>query len=257
MSVPNRRLSSIQELKDYCLRALGRPVINVEVEDTQAYERIYDAFQFYGEHHFDGVQEIWHKVTFTAADEARQRISLPLDLIAVLDLYDPGTRGSGASADEFDRVNYLIANSDLFYFSQAGGGMQRDLKNYEITMSYIRLLQIYFTAVRDYTFNKAAHELIVPGALIKEGRYIMIRAFRLLDPEVYTDVLNDYWVKRYATALIKRQWGMNIKKYDGVQMIGGITLNGQKIWDEADAEILRLEEEFSKKFTLPLGPIWG
>lgn len=253
----NSRITSIDDLMLYCFRRLGWPVINVEIERTQALERVYDGLQFYGEQHFNGFQEIWVKHVFTAKDEALQKIHLSRDISAVLEIYDPSVRGAGVSSDEFDRLNYLIANSDLFYLAQSGYSYQRDLKNYEITMSYIRLLQLYFTPVRDFTYNYSSGEMIVGSGKIVEGNYVMLRVYRMIDPEKSVGALNEMWVKDYTTALMKRQWGANLKKYEGVQMTGGITLNGQKIFEEAQEEIKDLQEKFISMNTLPFGPMWG
>lgn len=251
------RIGSLDDLVKYCFTALGWPVINVEIEQSQALDRVYDALQFYGEEHYNGTQEVWFKHEFTAKDEAHNKIHLPSDIVGVLELYDPSVKNGMGSADDFDRINYLIANSDIFYLSQSGYGYERDLKNYDLTMSYIRLLKIYFNPVRDYQFSLGTGEMIVPSGVIKEGNYIMIRALRMIDPEKHTRALNEIWVKKYATALFKRQWGTNLKKFDGVEMAGSVTVQGQKIYDEAVAEIEKLEEEFISKNTLPFGPMWG
>jgi hypothetical protein len=95
------------------------------------------------------------------------------------------------------------------------------------------------------------------GEKILKDEYIIIEGYRLLDPDTYTDVWNDRWLKKYATAMIKKQWGNNLKKFEGLQMPGGVTFNGQKIYDEAEDELKALDEDLIRSYSLPVTDMMG
>lgn len=249
------KLGSPDDLKNYCFRALGSPVINIEISPVQANDRIDDALQWFTERHIDGATEQFVKVTFTSADAARQTIRLPEEFIAVTEVIDP-TLNSGSGREDFDRLRYLVAQSDYFDFSRKGG-RNYDLLSYDLTMQYISLMNMYFQVRRNFSFNKMTHQIMVPSGSIVEGNWFIVRGYLSQDPEKAVDIFNDEWVKRYSTALMKKQWGNNLSKYDGVQMVGGVTLNGTRILEEAVTEIDKLHEEFERKYGAPLGPMWG
>lgn len=249
-----RKLSSPQDLLEYCLRALGKPVINIEVADEQAYDRIDDAIQWFILNHHAGTTEQFVRITFTEADEIRQSIKMPERVVAITEIIDPGSN-SGAG-DEFDRLNYLVAQSDYFDF-MGKNGRNYDLLSYEVTLQYISLLNYYFQVRRAFTHDKIGGQLYIPSGRITAGNFIIIRAYLSVDETKAPDIYNDEWLKKYSKALIKMQWGENLKKFEGVQMVGGITLNGQKIWDEAQEEVTKLRDEFTSRYTLPFGVIWG
>lgn len=249
------KLGSPEDLKNYCYRALGYPLINIEVEDSQANDRIDDALQWFTERHIDGATEQFVRVTFTSADAQRQSVRLPDEIIAVTEIIDPSLT-SGSGREDFDRLRYMVAQSDYFDFSRKGG-RNYDLLSYDLTMQYISLMNMYFQVRRNFNFNKMTHQVMVPSGSIVEGNWFIVRGYLAQNPDKAVDIFNDEWVKRYSTALMKMQWGNNLKKFEGVQMVGGVTLNGQKIWDEAQAEIDKLHEEFERKYSAPLGPMWG
>ncbi len=249
------KIASIDDLKEYCFRALGKPVINIEVETQQAYDRIDDALKWFSTHHIHGSTEQYLKVTFTAADEARQMIRLPEEMIAVTEIIDPGIADS-SGRESFDKLNYLIAQSDYFDFTRKGG-REYDLLSFDLTMQYISMMNMYFKVKRNFSFSKVTHMLMIPSGRIVEGNFIIVKGYMTKDPDKAPDIYNEVFIREYATALMKRQWGANLKKYDGVQMVGGVTLNGQAIFDEAQTEIDKLMEQFKLRYEAPLGPRWG
>lgn len=250
-------LASPDDLKEYCFRKLGKPVVNIEVAPEQAADRIDDALGFFIDYHFDGAQESFIKITFTEADAIRQTIKIPKEIVSITEIYDPQIDvNAGGSADDFDRLNYLIAQSDYFDFTGVQG-RDYDLLSYDLTMQYISLMQMYFTVRRSFYFNKVMGTLNVPSGKIVAGNWILVRGHIAVNPDKSPNIFNDEWVKRYAVQLMKLQWGENLKKYEGVQMVGGVTLNGQKIWDEAQAAIEKLETEFRLRYEAPAVILWG
>lgn len=235
------------EFKDYCLRKLGAPVIQINVADEQIEDRIDDAFEYYRDYHYDAVESVYLKHEITADDITNRWIPLNDAIIGVkrvLPLYN----SSNASMNMFD-VRYQMFLNDIYNLSST------EMLTYELTQSHIQLVNDMLQGQVQIRFNRHQNRLHLDidwADALSEGEYIIVEAMRVLDPDVYTDVWNDRWLKRYATALIKRQWGENLSKYEGIAMPGGVTFNGQRIIDEASEEIRQLEEEMSLNYELPV-----
>ena len=245
------KLQSVDNLRDYAYRKLGAPKIEIQVDDTQAYDRIDDALQLFVQRHFDGAVEEFIVYEFTAADETNEYITLDDSIIAVTRIYEPGKYSSEAMAD----VRYKIMADEMFDMTKV------NMQYYEITMEHLEMIQSYFNLDRTFTFNKATNRLHSHSGKIIEGNKILFRAWRAVVPDEGTgfavDVFNDEWIKKYSTALIKQQWGANMKQFDGMPLPGGITINGQQVWDEAKEEVEKLEEEFSLNYELPVNFLVG
>lgn len=248
-------ISSYEDLSGYILRRLGAPLINIEVEETQLRERIDDAVQYFVERHYEGTSERIVRIDFTEADEETQTIPLPRNCVHISQIFNL-TSGSASSTEEFERINYLISQSEFFTISQ-NGGYSHDLKNYHVTMEYISLLKRYFNRPINHQIDRIERLIRVPSHKILAGNFIIVQGMFARDPDEFPQLFEQKWIKDYATQLVKRQWGENLKKYDGVQMAGGVTVQGQKIWEEAQAEIDKLEEKFADKYQLPNGILWG
>lgn len=234
-------LQCTDDLKAYCLRKLGEPCINIEVDTTQADDRVDDAMQLFCQRHFDGTEEVWEKYTLTAGDISRGYKTIRDDIVAVVDLVTMAT----TSSEKWTDLTYQFKLNQLVNFTVP------DISYFKLSMSHINLVRQTLTPTRTFTFNKATHQLAIQGSLVP-GNFFVIHGYRVIDPEDFPDVYNDEWIKTYTTALIKQQWGSNLKKFSGVQMPGGITLNGQTIYDEATEELAKLLEEFSLRYELPV-----
>jgi hypothetical protein len=268
------KLQSVDNLRDYAYRKLGAPKIEIQVDDTQAYDRIDDALQLFVERHFDGAEEKFITYEFTQADQANGYITLHDDVVAVTRIYEPGRYSSEAMSD----VRYRIMADEMFDMNKV------NMAYFEITMEHLEMVNSYFNLDRTFTFNKANNRLYshsgkivgpicsdeaeitqvdceAAGATWTIGASMLLRAWQAVRPDEATsyalDVFNDEWVKKYATAQIKQQWGANMKQFDGMPLPGGITINGQQVWDEAKEEIDKLEEEFSLNYELPVNFIVG
>jgi len=239
-------VTSREALKDYCLRRLGQPVIEINIDEDQIEDRIDDAFQFYREYHYDAVEMVYLKHQLTANNISSQSVELNDNIVGVNRVMPFSNRSSGINI--FD-IRYQILINDLYSL------MSTDLIYYAQVKQHIELINQLLVGIKPIRFNRHMNKLYLDmdwAADAVAGDYIIIECYRILDPDTYTDVYNDMFLKRYCTALFKRQWGENIKKFDGVQLPGGVVLNGDKIYQEAIDEIKVIEDEIQLRFELPV-----
>ena len=304
-----------QQFKDYCLRRLGWPVVQINLDDDQIDDRVDDALQFFEDYHFDGCEKLYMKHKITQTDIDRRWIYCPDPVIFVTGVlpFDD----SNASINMFD-LRYQLRLHDLYDFTSVS------YVSYEITMQHLRSLQMLFSGTPQFRFNRKQNKIFLDidwSRNIQPGEYVIIECYRAMRPDTVTltgtvtavttsntvtgtstifdqelvendmisingetlqvrvinspteivltapisanasgatvtkagvsDVWNDRMLKNYATALIKKQWGENMKKFGGIQMPGGVTLNGKEIWDEATEEIKAIEEDMFNFNSLP------
>ena len=265
MASPNTKAA----LKEHCLRTLGKPVIDINVDDDQVDDRIDDALQYFAQYHYDGVERVYlkHKVTqaeidrastnssVTATDkidssitaswlEGKGFIPIPDSVLSVVKVFDFTDKNT---TNMFD-VRYQLRLNDLYDFTS------ESIIHYEMTMRHLDFLDHILVGEKPIRFNQHQNRLYIDmhwSEDVNVDDFLIIEAYRKLDPDSYTDVYNDIYLKRYATALIKRQWGSNLSKFEGVQMLGGVTLNGAKLFEEAQADIEKLEEQIQLAYELP------
>jgi hypothetical protein len=243
------RPATRQQLKDYCLRQLGEPVTKVNVDDAQVEDCIDDALQYFSEYHFDGVERtfIRHELTDDerAAGISSGYVDLPVNdavtsIAEVLKL-------SHTFIDGMFSVEYQMALNDITEMKFL------DLTTYQMRKDHLATIDKMLNPVVRYEFSrvKNAIRIYLDDRSIDDAKFIVYDAFVVLDPETYGEIYNDILLKKYATALIMRQWGQNLSKYDQVQLPGGITLNGQAIKQEALDTIQRLEETIQLRYEEP------
>jgi hypothetical protein len=312
MATPSTRA----EFKTYCLRKLGFPVIEINVDDDQLEDRVDDALNYFSDYHFDGTEKMYMKHQLTEADINRRWVYCP-DAVTFVTGVWPFT-SSSASINMFD-LRYQLRLHDLYDFTSVS------YVSYEITMQHLRTLEMLFSGTPQFRFNRKQNKVFIDMDWTRDvhpGDYVIIECYRSLNPSTVTltgtlsytagsnvvtgysttfdqqflendfitfngvdsfqvdkiqspttllirgpmvntaanvtatisgnpDVWGDRFLKKYATALIKMQWGNNLKKFSGVQLPGGITLNGKEIYDEAMEEISHLEEEMHVINVLP------
>jgi len=302
------KITTRQEFINYCLRRLGHPVIQINVDDDQVSDRVDDALQFFEDYHFDGCEKIYMKHQFTQADIDRRFIFCPDPVIFVMSVqsFDDST----SSINMFD-LRYQLRLHDLYDFTSVS------YVSYEITMQHLRTLELLFSGTPQFRFNRKQNKIFLDIDWERDaevGKYVVIQCMRAMRPDTITltgtltgttssntmtgtstifdqeilendiitlsdnqqvqvrkinspteivlanaltanissvtmtktgisDVWNDKFLKRYGTALIKYQWGSNLSKFAGIQMPGGVTLDGPRIMQEALEEINKLEEE--------------
>jgi hypothetical protein len=235
-----------EQLKDYCLRRLGAPVIEINVDDDQIEDRIDDAFQFYREYHFDAVEKVYLKHQMTAQDITNQYITVP-DLVVGVERILPFTNRSDGT--NIFSIRYQILLNDLYSL------MSTNLIYYYQVKQELELINQVLVGVKPIRFNRHMNRLYVDMSWPEDadvGTWIIIECWRILDPDTYRDVYNDMFLKRYCTALFKRQWGENLKKFQGVQLPGGVTINADQIYQDAITEITQIESEMQSRFELPV-----
>lgn len=241
MGVPASR----DQLKDWCLRQLGFPVIEINVDDDQVDDRIDEAFQYFQQFHFDGVELTYTKHQLTAEDIANKWIPITDNIIGVTRIFP--VAASNATVNMFD-LRYQLRLHELYDFTSTS------YVNYVLTMQHIRTLDLLFSGEQPIRFNRHTNRLYLDWnwmQFAQAGEWIIIEGSIVTDPDAYSKVYNDMMLKRLATAYIKRQWGNNMKKFAGMQLPGGITMNGQQIFEEAIQEIKELEQQIRDTYECP------
>ena len=255
-------------LKSYCLRALGFGVIDINVSDDQADDRLDEALQYFAQYHYDGIEKMYLKHLITSDEVTRARadaettatdtadssitatwkegknfIPIPSAVVSVVQVF-PFT-DTGAGSNMFD-IRYQLRLNDLFDFSSTS------VIQYQMTMDNIDLLEHILVGETPIRFNQHQNRLYIDmdweNDVTADVDYIIIECYRKLDPTTYTDIDDDIYLKRYATTLLKKQWGANLSKFNGVTMLGGVTMNGETLYTQAQEEQNKLEEEIQHAF---------
>ena len=254
-----------ESLKQYALRALGKPVIEINVDDDQLEDRIDEAVQYFAQYHYDGVKRTYLKYQYTQADKNRMTadasetatvdsstttwkegqnwLGIPSSILSVINIFPFSNKGS---MNLFD-VRYQLRLNDLYDFSSTS------VVNYDVVLRHLDFLDHILVGEKPMRFNQHENKLYIDMDWKNDlmvGEYLVIECYRKLDPATNSDVYNDLFLKRYVTALFKRQWGANLSKFGGVQMIGGVTLNGQEIFSQALGDIEKLEQEIRTSYEL-------
>ena len=265
--------STRQGLIDYCLRRLGAPVLEINVNDDQIDDLVDDALQYFHERHFDGVERMYLKYKITqddidrgAADapngvgigtsvatsgnksfnwyESSNFIQVPDSVIGIEKVFkfDPSSISGGMFS-----IKYQLFLNDLYYFNSV------ELLQYSMVKSYLEDIDFLLTTDKQVRFNKRQNRLYLDidwGAQSKD-KFIVLDCYRILNPNDFTKVYNDSFLKKYLTALIKRQWGQNLIKFQGVKLPGGIELNGRQIYDDAERELADIQSRMALDYELP------
>jgi hypothetical protein len=315
-------VSSRQGLIDYCLRRLGFPVIEINVDDDQIEDRIDDALQYFQEYHFDGVERVYlqHQITgatlrfsglsspsfevgetlvgatsgascrvlsidgmtvsagkvrgtfiasetitgensgfsralsatsfYTPGDIENGYVTIPDAVIGVIRVLPVNGPSSGMNnANNMFDVVYQFRMNDMYNLLSA------DMIYYTQMKQYLSMLDMLLVGDRSFAYNRKTDKLEIHcnwDDVFEPGDFIIVECYRIVDPSTYTQVYNDMFLKKYATALIKKQWGDNMKKFGGMQLPGGIVMNGQQVYDEAVQELNLIEEEMQLKAELPV-----
>jgi hypothetical protein len=249
-------ITNREEFKNYCLRRLGFPVIEINVDDDQINDRIDDTLQYWQDYHFDGLQKVYYIKQVTDEDVANKYLDLSnaqdsqnnaMEIVGVTRIFP--VSDSQAAVNMFD-LRYQLRLNELYDFTSAS------YINYTLTAQHLRSLELLFTGEVPIRFQRHMQKLFIDwswgSSQSPAGTIVIAECYANIDPEVYNKVWNDRWIKEYATALIKRTWGNNLKKFSGLQLPGGVTLNGDKIYEEAAAEIDKLEQQMQVEYGAPL-----
>jgi hypothetical protein len=270
--------SSMQELIDYCLRKLGAPVLEINIAEEQIDDLVDDTLQLFQERHFDGVYQTYLKYQITQEDIDRGRakgisgvgiastsaisnivgtattfsyyensnyLQVPPHVIGINKIFH--FEGSNSIASGMFSIKYQLFLNDIYYWGST------ELLTYSMVKTYLEDIDWLLTTQKQIRFNKRQDRLYldIDWSSLKAGEYLIIDCYRMLDPNDYSRVWNDSFIKPYLTALIKRQWGQNLIKFQGVKLPGGVELNGRQLFDDGQRELDAILEKMSSTYELP------
>ncbi len=275
MSIPSSR----QGLIDYCLRRLGYPVLEINVDDDQISDLVDDAIQYFQERHYDGIEKMFlkYKITQEDIDRGSAKISGQSGVGIVTTTGSSTISGVSTTFNFHENSNYIqvpdhiIGVNNIFRFSSStiSGSMfsikyqlflndlyqfnSIELLQYSMVKRYLEDIDFLLTPEKQVRFNKKQGKLYLDfdWAAQSKDTFLVIDCFRALDPNDFNKIYNDWWLKKYLTSMIKKQWGQNMIKFQGVQLPGGITLNGRQLYDDAIVELEKLEEQLHNEYELP------
>ena len=271
MAIP----SSKSTFKSYCLRNLGFGVIDINVSDDQVDDRLDEALQYFAQYHYDGIEKMYLKYKITEDDitratsnattsatdtvdssvtasfeEGKNFIPMPSAVVSVINIFP----FDDSSTNNMFDIRYQLRLNDLYDFSSTS------VIQYQMTMQQLDHLSHILVGEVPIRFNQHQNRLYLDmdwSNDVSADDYLIIECYRKIDPTTYTDIYDDIYLKRYATALIKQQWGANLSKFGGVAMLGGVTMNGETIYSQAIEEIQRLEEQIQLSFETPIDYMIG
>lgn len=246
-------ITTLDDFKRYCLRSLGAPVINIDVTDEQLQDRYEDALRKYRDHHFDATEKTYFKHQITQEDYDNKYITVPDNIVGVNKIIRQRTNASGGSDSGLFDIQYQFLLNQMHLLWSAG-----NIAYFEHTMQHLTLMDQILNGDNTFRFNKTVNRVYIDVNWAKNllvDRWIILECYVTIDPELHPKVFEDFWFKRYTTALIKRQWGENLSKFAGVQMIGGVTLNGPVIYQDALQQIEQLEQELRDTWEIPIDAI--
>jgi hypothetical protein len=238
------------QFKEYCLRALGKPVIEINIDDDQVDDRVDEALKMYWDYHFDGSEKTYYKYQITDTDKTNKYITMPENIIGVVNLFPIG---QGLNTNNLFNIRYQIALNDLYTLTSVS------MVPYYMALTHVQFLEQMLVGQQPIRYNRNVNRLYIDTDwnLLTTGDFIVVEAYLIVDPATYTDVWKDRWLLRYATCLIKQQWGANLTKFIGMTLPGGIKFNGEKIYNDATSERAELEKEMVYSYSLPVTDMLG
>lgn len=268
--------SSRQTLIDYCKRQLGYPVLEVNVADEQIDDLVDDAIQYFQERHFDGVFPTLLKYKFTQEDidrgkasnsvgvastsstelisgssvqfdyeENRNYLKVPDDIIGITKVFQ--FEGSNSVSSGMFSLKYQLFLNDIYFWGST------ELLTYSMTKTYLEDIDFLLSTQKQIRFNQRMNRLYldIDWSSVNVNKYLVIDCYRGMNPDTHTRVWNDSFLKKYLTSLIKKQWGQNMIKFQGMKLPGGVELNGRQMYDDAEKELEIIREQMSNTYELP------
>lgn len=247
MAVESARLaSSKEEFINYCLRALGSPVVEVNVTREQIEDRIKEALLLYFDYHYDGSEVTYYKRQLTQTDINNKYIDMPENILGVVQLFDIN---SSLGTNNMFSIQYQMALNDFFDLASSS------LVPYVMARQRVSMMQEILVGKPPIRYRRHINRLYIDmdWTKVKEGDWLVVEAHRVIDPATYTKVWSDRWLAQYATALIKKQWGTNLSKFGDVTLVGGVTIKGSTIAADGKNEADALEKELEGLRLWPIG----
>lgn len=246
MALPTNR----EEFKQYCLRRVGAPVSQINVDEDQLQDRIDDALNIYWDINFDGTEKQYYKALVTEQAIANKYVTLPDNIIGAVHVFPIG---SSLSTNNLFNIRYQIALNDLYDLTATS------MVPYYMAMQHIQLLEQLLVGLQPLRYNRRTNKLYLDMDWDKcnPGDFLVVEAYQIVDPDEYPKVWSDRWLLKYATELIKKQWGENLIKYTNVSLPGGMQFNGEKIYNDASAEVEKMEASMLTGFSTPVSFLMG
>ena len=243
-------ITSRDQFKEYCLRKLGKPVIEINVDEDQVEDRVTEAISYYWDYHFDGAEKVFYKYQVTQQDINNKYIIMPDNIIGVVNLFEVG---AALNTNNLFNIRYQIALNDLYTLTSVS------MVPYYMALQHIQFLEQFLVGKQPLRYNRILNKCYIDmdWTIVNVDSYLILEAYQVVDPEQYTRGYNERWLQNYATTLIKEQWGTNLKKFAGMQLPGGLTFNGQQIYDEAVNERKVMEQEMISSYSLPVTDMIG
>lgn len=240
MAVPASRA----DFKEYCLRKLGKPVIEINVDDDQIEDRIDESIRYFWDYHFDGSHRTYYKHIVTEQDKIDKYITMPENIIGAINIFDIG---DAVNTNNLFNIRYQIALNDVYTFTS------QSMVPYFLAMQHMQFLEELLVGKQPIRYERHRDRLHIDmdWNKINAGQYIIVEAYEVVDPAVWTDAWSDRWLQNYCTQKIKQNWGSNLTKFTGMVLPGGVQFNGEKIYDDSTAEIAKMEEDMMNSFSLP------
>ena len=239
------------QFKEWCLRKLGKPVIEINVDSDQAEDRIDEALSYYWDYHFDGTEKTYLKHEITQSDITNQYLTVPENIIGVVNLFPVGssiTAGSGMF-----NVQYQFVLNNIHEM------VSYNLTNYYMSMQNLQFMEELLVGQQPIRYNRHINRLFIDmdWARMSVGNFVVAECYKIVDPATYADVYKDRWLQNYAAAKIKFQWGSNLTKFNGMTLPGNIQFSGEQILNDARDEIRQLEDEMMSSYSLPVVDMIG
>jgi hypothetical protein len=229
--------STRQEFIDYILRKIGAPVIEINVSDEQVDDRVDEAVSFWRDYHYNGSQLVYLKHQITQQDIDNGYFPLPTQILGISRVFDIKSSISGGTG--IFNVSYQFVLNNLEDITGY------NVTNYYMSMQHLEMLQEILVGRPLIRYNKHVNKLYIDmdKELFVPGEYIVVEAYDIIDPDTYSDVWGDRWLQNYASVLVREQWGLNLTKFTGMQLVGGVSFNGEQILQEARTEREKMEED--------------
>jgi len=238
------------QFKDYCLRKLGAPVTEINVDDDQVEDRIDEAISYYNDYHFDGTDKVYYSYAVTQDDIDARYIQMPDNIIGAVNLFPVGM--SSGSNNLFS-IRYQLVANDLQMLTNL------QLVPFYMVKQNIEFIEQMLVGQQPIRYNRINNRLYIDmdWSVLNVGQFIVVEAYQVVDPDVYTKMWSERWLQNYATVLIKEQWGSNLSKYTDMPLPGGVKFNGDKIYAQAVQDRKEMEEEMMSGFSLPSTDLIG
>jgi hypothetical protein len=240
MAIPASR----SDFAEYCLRKLGKPVIEINVDWDQVQDRIDEALIYYNDFHTDGSEKQYYVYQIQPEDITNRYITMPENMIGAIRIFP---LGDSLATNNLFNIRYQISLNDLYDLTST------TMVPYYMAMQSIQFMEQLLVGLQPIRFNRNNNILYIDAAwdVVAEGQYLVVEAYQVIDPDVYTNAWSDSWLIRYTTALIKEQWGSNLIKYKDLNLTGAQKFNGEKIYNDAREEVRILQEEMRTTWSTP------